>query len=65
MERGNRAMGKRYCPYCHELVEVKVKQVNSSYHKTLKIPVKKRVVIHRKEDGGCGSKWHTIEIEHF
>ena len=26
------------------------------------IPVKRRKIIHLKEDGGCGHEWYTVEI---
>ena len=59
-------MGKRYCPECKEVVEVKVSGKYSQI-KFQGIPVKRRKVIHREEDGGCGHEWYTIEIpeDHF
>ncbi len=54
-------MGKRYCPQCEELVEAKV--VGRYSQKPLHgILVKRRKIIHRVEDHGCGHEWYTLEI---
>ena len=55
-------MGTRYCPSCKEMIEAKAlpggyRQVNFNG-----ILAKRRKVIHREEDGGCGEEWWTLEI---
>ena len=52
----------KYCPTCKTLVKTKV--VPSGYQQ---IPyqnsiIKRRKIIHRIEDGGCGHTWNTYEV---
>jgi len=55
-------MTKKYCPNCEQTVETKVvpgifKQM--PYQNSF---VKRRKIIHRIEDGGCGHTWYTYEV---
>ena len=54
-------MGKKYCPECKEVVYSKA-LANYSQVEFRGIPVKRREIIHKEEDGGCGHKWYTIEV---
>ncbi|MBT6339467.1 MAG: hypothetical protein HOJ48_09255 [Desulfobacula sp.] len=52
----------KYCPNCETLVKTKV--VPSGY-KQIRINnsiAKRRKIIHRIEDGGCGHTWFTYEV---
>ena len=55
-------MGTKYCPECKKVINAKVlpggyRQVNFNG-----ILAKRRKVIHREADGGCGYSWWTLEI---
>ncbi len=55
-------MTTKYCPNCQTLV--KTRTIPSGYEQ---IPyqnsvLKKRQIIHRSEDGGCGLTWPTYEV---
>jgi len=54
-------MGMKYCPNCKEVVDAKVLG-NYSQVDFKGIPVKRRLIVHMEEDGGCGHEWYTIEI---
>jgi len=54
-------MGMRYCPECRKVVETRV-LVGNTQTETHGIAGKKRKVIHRTEDGGCGHEWYTVEV---
>ena len=52
----------KYCSNCKQLVKTKV--VPSGYKQ---IPyqnsiIKRRQIIHKVEDGGCGHTWFTYEV---
>jgi len=55
-------MGSRYCPKCKEMIDAKVLSSGYSQVAFKTIRAKRRKVIHREEDGGCGKKWSTVEI---
>ena len=52
----------KYCPECKELVKTKV--VPSGYKQIMAdiSIIKRREIIHRIEDGGCGYSWYTYEV---
>lgn len=55
-------MTTKYCPECETLGKTKV--VPSGYKQ---IPyqnnvIKRRKIIHKVEDGGCGHTWYTYEV---
>ncbi len=58
-------MANKYCRYCNIIAETRV---IGGY---TQIPfrggfIKRRRVVHRFEDGGCGNVWYTYEIpEHL
>ena len=54
-------MGTKYCPECKEVVYSKALP-NYSHVEFRGIPVKRREIIHKEEDGGCGCKWYTLEV---
>ena len=54
-------MGRKYCPNCKEVVVAKVLGSYSQVDFT-GIPVKRRKIIHLKEDGGFGHEWYTVEV---
>ena len=54
-------MGTKYCPLCKEVVYSKA-LANYSQVEFRGIPVKRREIIHKEEDGGCGNKWFTLEV---
>ena len=54
-------MGFRYCPKCKEIVDVKVVGGYSQVEFN-GVPAKRRKVMHREKDGGCGHKWSTLEF---
>lgn len=54
-------MGMRYCPTCMEVVETRVLGGNTQIE-THGIAGKKRKVIHRAQDNGCGHEWYTVEV---
>lgn len=54
-------MGTKYCPECREVVYSKALP-NYSQVEFRGIPVKRREIIHKEEDGGCGYKWYTLEV---
>lgn len=55
-------MGYRYCPKCKEVVLAKALPVGYKHHQYRDIRAKVRKVIHREEDGGCGTIWDTLEV---
>jgi len=55
-------MGFRYCTECKEVGEVKVLSIGYSQVAFNGIQAKRRKVIHREEDGGCGHELWTLEI---
>lgn len=54
-------MGLRYCPNCKEIMETKV-YPDYSHVSFQGIAVKRRKVIHRAQDNGCGHEWYTVEV---
>jgi len=54
-------MGKKYCPKCKKVVVTKVLP-NYSQVEFRGVYAKKRKLIHRVEDGGCGHSWYSCEI---
>ena len=54
-------MGKKYCLNCKEVVVTKAlpEYTQVEYRGIL---VKRRKIVHRDEDGGCGHIWHTVEV---
>ncbi len=54
-------MGTKFCPICKEVVETKALQ-NYSQIEFRGIMVKRREILHREEDEGCGRTWFTVEI---
>jgi len=54
-------MGMKYCPNCKEVVETKALS-NYSQVEYRGILVKRREILHREEDDGCGLTWFTVEI---
>ncbi len=54
-------MGQKYCPNCREVVETKAHWEYSQVD-FRGIPVKRRKIEHKVEDGGCGHIWNTVEI---
>ena len=55
-------MGFRYCPNCKEMIEAKALLSGYSQVDFNGAIAKRRKVIHREEDGGCGQEWWTLEI---
>jgi len=53
----------KYCPNCKTLENTKV---DPSGYKQIKYQdnyvIKRRKIVHRDEDGGCGHTWYTYEI---
>jgi hypothetical protein len=54
-------MGKKYCPKCKDVVETKV-LLNYSQREYRGILAKRRLIMHKVEDGGCDHIWFTIEM---
>jgi len=54
-------MGMKYCPNCREVVITRALP-NYSQIEFRGILAKKREIIHREEDEGCGRTWFTVEI---
>jgi len=54
-------MGMKYCPICKEVVITRALP-NYSQIEFRGILVKRREILHREEDEGCGLTWHTIEL---
>jgi hypothetical protein len=52
----------KYCPTCK--TQVKTKVVPSGYKQIAyqNSVVKRRKIIHKIEDGGCGHTWYTYEV---
>ena len=55
-------MTKKYCPNCKTLVETRI--IPSGYKQ---MPyqnsiIKRRKIIHRPKNGGCGHTWYTYEV---
>ena len=55
-------MGFRYCSNCKEIIDAKVLSGGYRQVKFNGVIAKKRKVIHREDDGGCGHKWSTLEF---
>ena len=54
-------MGMKYCPNCKEVVITKA--LGSYSQIDFKgVLVKRRKIVHREEDGGCGHSWYTVEV---
>ena len=54
-------MGMKYCPKCREVVVTKA-LANYSQIDFMGIQGKRRKIVHREEDGGCGHTWYTVEV---
>ena len=54
-------MGTKYCPICKEVVFTRALP-NYSQIEFRGILVKRREILHREEDDGCGRTWFTVEI---
>ena len=54
-------MGTKFYPNCREVVITRALP-NYSQIEFRGIMVKRREIIHREEDGGCGNTWYTVEI---
>ena len=54
-------MGRKYCPECKEVVLTKALSKYSQVE-FRGISAKRRKIIHREEDGGCGYEWYTLEL---
>ena len=54
-------MAMRYCPVCKRIADVRALGNYSQVEIEGKI-CKKRKVIHREEEGGCGCTWYTLEF---
>ena len=54
-------MGMKYCPSCKEVVVTKALS-NYSQVDFKGIRGKRRKIVHLEEDGGCGHRWHTVEV---
>lgn len=55
-------MGFRYCPECKQVIDAKA--LSGGYRQVAfnGVIAKRRKVIHREQDGGCGHSWWTLEI---
>ena len=54
-------MGQKYCPKCKKVVVTKV-LLHYSQVELNGILAKKRLIMHKPEDGGCGHLWFTVEM---
>ena len=54
-------MGTKFCPICNEVVITRALP-NYSQVEYRGIMVKRREILHREEDEGCGRTWYTIEL---
>ena len=54
-------MGTKFCPICKEVVITRALP-NYSQIEFQDILVKKREILHREEDEGCGRTWFTVEL---
>jgi ribosomal protein L44E len=54
-------MGRKYCPECREVTEIKVLG-DYSQVELRGIAAKRRRIKHMEEDGGCGCEWFTVEM---
>jgi len=54
-------MGMKYCPNCREVIITRAIP-NYSQIEFRGIIAKRREILHREEDEGCGLTWYTIEI---
>ena len=54
-------MGTKYCPNCKEVVVTKA-LANYTQVKYRGVLAKRREIMHMEEDGGCGHRWHTVEV---
>jgi len=52
----------KYCPNCKILVKTKVALPGYKQIPYQNSVIKRRKVIHRVEDGGCGNTWSTYEV---
>ena len=55
-------MTKKYCPSCEDLVETRVTSTIDKQIPYQNSIIKRRKIIHRIEDGGCGHTWFTYEV---
>jgi len=55
-------MATKYCPHCEELTETRVIEREYTQIHIQGGIAKRRKIIHRVEDGGCGKTWTTLEI---
>ena len=55
-------MTKKYCPDCKALVKTKVVPSGYDQIRINNSVIKRRKIIHRIEDGGCGHTWFTYEV---
>ena len=55
-------MGFKYCPECKQVIDAKALPGGYRQVKFNGILAKRRKVIHREADGGCGHSWWTLEI---
>jgi hypothetical protein len=54
-------MGTKYCPNCKQVVVTKA-LANYTQVDYRGVPGKRREIMHKEEDGGCGHRWHTVEV---
>ena len=54
-------MGTKFCPNCKAVVFTRALP-NYSQIEFRGIMVKRREILHREEDEGCGRTWFTVEI---
>ena len=54
-------MGTKYCPNCKEVVITKALP-NYTQVEYRGVMVERREIMHMEEDGGCGHRWHTVEV---
>jgi len=55
-------MSYKFCPHCNSIVETRI---NPSGYKQMRYQnsvLKRRKIIHRVQDGGCGQNWFTYEV---
>lgn len=55
-------MTKKYCPNCEDLVETRAIPTGYQQIPYQNSTIKRRKIIHRIEDGGCGHTWCTYEV---
>ena len=54
-------MGTKSCPICKQVVFTRALP-NYSQIEFRGILVKRREILHREEDEGCGRTWYTVEL---